>query len=130
MRACAIDAPHNAEPQVAVEVLGLADRCGLDGLKSLCESAIMHCVDSETVCSLFSAAHRHGVSGACVRSRTHTFLVSASTTRVAQAATLKRCCLEHILKHSPDAASLEALSAEPVLLLEVTRELMFRQQRK
>jgi hypothetical protein len=48
----------------------------------------------------------------------------------AQAATLKRCCLEHILKHSPDAASLEALSAEPVLLLEVTRELMFRQQRK
>ena len=111
-------------------MLGLADRCGLDGLKSLCESAIMHCVDSETVCSLFSAAHRHGVRGACP---SRGVLCSRECQRRrtnAQAATLKRCCLEHILKHSPDAASLEALSAEPVLLLEVTRELMYRQQRK
>ena len=42
-----------------------------------------------------------------------------------QAPELKRVCLDFILKHS-DAVNLEALSSEPILLIEITREVIAR----
>lgn len=62
--------PHGAHPhpcmdgstyvmaQVALELMGLADHSALDGLKALCESTLVHNVDVENVCTLFSRAHR------------------------------------------------------------------------
>jgi hypothetical protein len=42
-----------------------------------------------------------------------------------QALELKRFCLDFLLKHS-DAVNLEALSSEPSLLVEITREVISR----
>ncbi len=44
-----------------------------------------------------------------------------------QASELKRHCMDFILKHNSDV-DLDALSSEPLLLLEITRELMSRQK--
>lgn len=81
--------------------MSLAQYTGVEGLKSLCETALIHAVEPATVCSLISTAHR------------------------CQAPELKRFCLDFILKHS-DAVNLESLSAEPILLVEITREVISR----
>ena len=47
--------------QVAVELMGLADHYGIDGLKILCESTLIHNVDCTNVCMFFRTAHRHDV---------------------------------------------------------------------
>jgi hypothetical protein len=47
--------------------------------------------------------------------------------RMAQAADLKRFCMEYILKYSKEV-DLDSLSSEPTLLLEIARELMVRQK--
>jgi hypothetical protein len=47
--------------QVAVELMGLADHNGIDGLKVLCESTLIHNVDAANVCMFFRTAHRHEV---------------------------------------------------------------------
>jgi hypothetical protein len=44
-----------------------------------------------------------------------------------QATELKRFCMDYILKHSSEL-DLDSLSSEPVLLLEITKELMSRQK--
>ena len=57
--------------------------------------------DAGNVCTLLVAAHKHGC------------------------ADLERYCMELLLKHSSEV-SLDALAAEPGLLLEITRELIRR----
>jgi hypothetical protein len=47
--------------QVAVELMGLADHNGIDGLKILCESTLIHNVEVSNVCTFFRTAHRHEV---------------------------------------------------------------------
>lgn len=88
-------------PGVAVDLMGLADHYGVDGLKALCESTLMQGVDAANVCSLISHAHRY------------------------QAAELKKCCMEFILKYPADV-NLELLASEPSLLVEITRESIAR----
>lgn len=90
---------------VALEVLGLADHIGLDGLRALSETALVHSVDVGNVCSLISSAHRFG------------------------APELKRFCLDFILKHS-DAVSLDPLAETPALLIEITKEVLARNHSK
>jgi hypothetical protein len=51
-----------AGPAVAEETMSLAQYTGVDGLKALCEAALMHAVDPSTVCTLISTAHRCQVS--------------------------------------------------------------------
>lgn len=43
------------------DVMGLADLCGLDGLKTLCENILKHSVDHENVCSILRNADRYQV---------------------------------------------------------------------
>lgn len=88
---------------VAVELMGLADHNGIDGLKILCESTLIHNVEVSNVCMFFRTAHRH------------------------EAAELKRYCMDFILRHSKEV-ELDSLSCEPLLLLEITRVLMSRQK--
>ena len=88
-------------PDVAVELMGLSDHHGLDGLKALCETSLIQSADVANVCTLYRTAHRYG------------------------AVELKKFCLEFILKHNK-SVDLDALSSEPALLLEVTRESMAR----
>lgn len=80
--------------QTALDVMGLADHTGLDGLRQLCASSLMHAIDGTSVCELISHAHRCG------------------------AAELKQACLEYILKHHSQV-DLGSLKTEPELLLEV-----------
>lgn len=84
-------------PALALEVLGLADHFGLDGLRALCSSALMHAIDAQSVCSLVAHAHRFG------------------------AAELKQACFDFILKASPSGLKIDlsALKADPELMLEV-----------
>lgn len=88
--------------EVALELMGLADHSALDGLKALCESTLVHSVDAENVCTLFSRAHN-----------TH-------------AADLKRFCLDYIFKHFETVKAFDELSNQPALLLEVTKESIAR----
>ena len=83
--------------------MGLADHNGLDGLKALCQSSLIRGVDISNVCSLYRTAHLH------------------------EASELRRYCMEFILKHSSEV-DLDTLSTEPMLLLEITKELMSRQK--
>lgn len=92
---------HSLTGPVAEEAMSLAQYTGVDGLKALCEAALMHTVDVSSVCTLIATAHR------------------------CQALELKRFCLDFILKHS-ESINLEALSAEPMLLVEITREVISR----
>jgi hypothetical protein len=82
-------------PDVALDVLGLADHLGLDGLRALCASSLMHSIDAGSVCSLVAHAHRCG------------------------AAELKQACLDFLLKHSGAKIDLSALKSDPDLMLEV-----------
>ncbi len=71
--------------------MGLADHSGIDGLKALCETALMHSVKSDNVCMLISTAHRYQAPG------------------------LKKFCLEYILKHSDKVCIvIELTNAESV----------------
>ncbi len=44
-----------------MELMGLADHNGIDGLKILCESTLIHNVEVSNVCMFFRTAHRHEV---------------------------------------------------------------------
>lgn len=91
--------------EVALELMGLADHSGLDGLKALCESTLVHNVDSENVCTLFRTAHRcHAVD-------------------------LKKFCLDYIFEQFEAVSTtraFEAMSSEPALMLEVMGESISR----
>lgn len=96
------------DAELALDLVGLADQFTLDHLKRLCENLLVHHVDVDNVCGLLSCAHRY------------------------TAPDLKKICLNFIIKHfhSVQASSgFEALSQEPQLLLEVTRESMARASR-
>eukprot|EP00753_Platysulcus_tardus_P022491 PLAT9708.2.p2 GENE.PLAT9708.2~~PLAT9708.2.p2 ORF type:complete len:135 (+),score=73.29 PLAT9708.2:151-555(+) len=89
--------------EVAIDLLGLADHYTLASLKQLCENTLVHDIDVDNVCTLFSCAHRF------------------------MAAKLKRMCMVYIRKHFKevsDSRGFEELGAEPQLLLEFTRESM------
>lgn len=86
-------------PEVAVELMGLADHSGVDGLKALCEAKLVHALDTGNVAALFSTAHRYG------------------------ALELKKHCLAFILSNTKDVSKhLDALQSEPALLMEITKE--------
>jgi hypothetical protein len=85
---------HDLPPEVAVDVLSLADHLGLDGLRQLCASSLMHAIEPDTVCSLISHAHRCG------------------------AAELKAACLDFLLKRHAEV-DYSSLKSEPELLVEV-----------
>jgi len=91
-------------PDVAVDVLGLSDHLGLDGLRNLCSSNLMQSIESSSVCSLISYAHRFG------------------------AVDLKAACMEFLLKHHYEV-DLSSLKGEPELMLEVL-QLSFRTKSK
>lgn len=86
---------------VALELLGLADHIGLEGLRALSEALLVHRVDAHNVCTLVAHAHRHSASE------------------------LKRFCLEYILKHS-ETIALDPLADTPALLIEITRLVLAR----
>jgi hypothetical protein len=88
-------------PIVASDLMGLADHSAIDGLKALCETALMHSIDASNVCTLILIAHRYS------------------------AAELKRSCMDFILKHH-DSISLHDLAMEPTLLIDITREVLTR----
>lgn len=91
----------------AIDLLGLSDHYTLGGLKRLCENKLTLSVDAENCASLFRAAHRYGAQD------------------------LKKYCMNYMLlnfEHVSASSSFEDLSAEPALLLEVTRESMKRSQ--
>lgn len=81
----------------AVELMTLADHNALDGLKALCETTLVNGMDADNVCALLITAHRSA------------------------ARELKRQCIEYIMKHNAEV-SLEPLSVEPTVLMEVARE--------
>merc|ERR1719263_1384718 len=90
---------------LALDLLGLADAYTLAGLKRLCENMLVHNVDDENVCMLFCIAHKYSASE------------------------LKRYSLNYILKNYEKVsvtAGFSGFTAEPELLLEVTRESMAR----
>ena len=95
---------HRNAPR-ALEVLALAQYMGIEGLKSLAEAALVHAADVSNVCSLYLAARKYGSTS------------------------LEHFCLEYVLKHHA-AVSLDELTCEPLLLLEITRELLRRQAHK
>jgi N-acetylneuraminic acid mutarotase len=47
------------QPKIALDLLGLADHYTLGGLKRLCENMLIHNVDNENVCMLFSCSHQY-----------------------------------------------------------------------
>lgn len=99
---------YDLKADVALELMGLADHSALDGLKALCESTLVHNVDVENVCTLFSRAHR------------------------CSALDLKNYCLDYIFKNFETVQhtkAFDALGSEPTLLLEVTRETISRSKR-
>ena len=91
-------------PDVAVDVLGLSDHLGLEGLRNLCSSNLMQSIESSSVCSLISYAHRFG------------------------ATELKAACMEFLLKNHYEV-DLSSLKGEPELMLEVL-QLSFRTKSK
>jgi N-acetylneuraminic acid mutarotase len=96
-------------PNVAVDLLGLADQYTLESLKSLCENVLIHNVDSDNCCMLFRCSHRF------------------------QAHHLKKFAMDYIINHFENVSTsggFEELSNEPQLLLEVTRESMSRAKRR
>jgi BTB/POZ domain len=91
---------------VAVELLALSDRFGLDGLRVLAETALTNVVDASNVFTLISHAHRFGASN------------------------LKAFCLDYIVKQS-EAVSLDALDVladTPTLLIEITKLVLSRKK--
>lgn len=82
-------------PDVICDVLGLADICGLNGLKVLCENILKHSVDSHNVCNLLRNADRNQVSKAVSCLFLSLFLLF-------QAHELKRFCESFILRHASD----------------------------
>ena len=87
-------------PNIAVDLMGLADQYTLAALKSLCENVLIHHVDHENCCMLFHVSHRF------------------------QAKQLKKFTLDFIIEHFERVSlqdQFEELSNEPGLLLEVTR---------
>lgn len=92
---------RDLSPVIAADLMGLADHSAIDGLKALCETALMHSVDTSNVCTLLVTAHR------CT------------------APELKRFCMEFIYKN-PEAVPLHELATEPTLLLDITKEALAR----
>lgn len=92
---------HDLSPTVAGDLMGLADHSAIDGLKTLCETALMHSVDATNVCTVLLTAHRYSATD------------------------LKRHCLDFVLKHH-DVVPLHELASEPTLLLEITKEVLAR----
>lgn len=92
-------------PQTALEALGVAQYTGVDGLKALCESALIPVVDLGNVTELLLAAQKHG------------------------AKELKKFCLEFIYKHH-EQVDLSSLQPEPLLLVEIASESMARARRE
>jgi leucine-zipper-like transcriptional regulator 1 len=92
---------RDLSPPVAGDLMGLADHSAIDGLKTLCETALMHSVDAANVCTLLLTAHRYSASD------------------------LKRHCLDYVLRHH-DLVPLHELAVEPALLLDITREVLTR----
>ena len=88
--------------ELAVELLGLADRYLLDGLKLLCGFTLARMVSVETVARIIQAADRWDVD----RSQ------------------LKQLCMDFILANYEQVVThpvFEELSSSPHLLLEITR---------
>ena len=83
-------------PQTAIDIMGLSDHFGLENLRSLASTTLMHSIDISTVCELLISAHRSG------------------------ATELKVACLEFILKYHT-TVDLSILKSEPELLLEVAQ---------
>ena len=96
-------------PDIAVDLLGLADQYTLAALKSLCENVLIQNVDAENCCMLFRCGHRFS------------------------AMHLKGYTMNYIIDHFEHVTltgGFEELSNEPQLLLEVTRESMNRAVRQ
>ena len=94
----AVDVPE----EVAVELLGLADRYLLDGLKLLCGFTLARMVGVDTVAGVIQAADRWDKPGS----------------------QLKQLCLDFILAHYEEVAqspTFAELATSPHLLLEITR---------
>jgi hypothetical protein len=88
------------EPQVAVDLMALADHNGLEALKELCQSSLSHSVDDSTVTQLLCSAHHCG------------------------AYELKRHCMRYLMAHRhvlDDPAAATLLQSEPELLMEITK---------
>lgn len=86
-------------PALATDLMGLADHVGLEGLKALCETALIDSVETANVCTLLLTAHRYG------------------------SAELKRFCLDFIIKHH-GTVPIHDLAAEPSLLVDITTMLL------
>ena len=88
--------------EIAVEVLGLADRYLLDGLKQLCGFTLEKMVGVDTVARIIQAAERWDSPGGQLKGR----------------------CLEYILKNYEHVVAnpvFDELASSPQLLLEITR---------
>ncbi len=83
-------------PDTALEALALGQYVAADGLKALCESALLPVVDAGNVTALLLAAQRHGAPG------------------------LKKHCMAFVFAHSA-SVDIAPLSAEPQLLVELTQ---------
>lgn len=99
LRDCA--ALHESS-QLAVECLRLADHSGLDGLKHLCETTLLHMIDNQSVVTLLCTAHH------------------------CNAKDLKKQCNAYILENvniakllAPGSENHTMLRAEPELLMEL-----------
>ena len=84
----------------AMELIGLADAYGIEGLKKLCENTLVHNVTLENVCQTLVIAHRFS------------------------AIELKKFCMAYIVKHFDlinNTPAFESLEEVPNLLIEITR---------
>lgn len=89
----------------ALELIGLADHYNLDGLLRLCENTLMNSVNDENICTILRAAQHY------------------------QVISLKQKCMNYILTNFEtvvETKGFDSLSADPHLLLEVTRSSMNR----
>ena len=90
----------NFNPQVALDLLGLADAYMLEGLKYLCENTLMHNVDNDNVCALLIDANKY------------------SSTE------LKKFCINYLIKNFSEVQNtrgFEDFELYPSLLMEVTK---------
>ena len=90
----AVAAPQLVERHPWISALNVHYHLGLDGLRQLCASNLMHAIDCASVCGLISHAHRCG------------------------ARELKDACLDFLLKNA-NAVDFASLKSEPELMLEV-----------
>jgi len=94
--------PRELSAAHLTELLSLADHYTLDGLKHVCENVLVHSVEIENACALLRHADQY------------------------MASELKKYCLTYIIKNFDQvsyAQGFDELTAQPTLLLEVTRGL-------